>query len=155
MTLTAAQRRVIREIFKGRCAYCGSVLPEKGWHADHIKPVVRYYPGGQQPKWRRLKNGKWKRLRTAKAKPAAKVQMLHPEHDCVENIWPACRACNMDKGRKSLEEWRAEIERLPALLRRREAYRNAIRMGLVIQATAKVTFYFETKEGTKCRIRSI
>lgn len=25
----------------GHCAYCGGVLPDKGWHADHIDPLWR------------------------------------------------------------------------------------------------------------------
>jgi len=39
--LTKAQRAVLREKFGGRCAYCGCELPEKGWHADHLEPVMR------------------------------------------------------------------------------------------------------------------
>jgi len=41
MALTKNQRAELREMFGGRCAYCGCELPEKGWHADHIEPVRR------------------------------------------------------------------------------------------------------------------
>ncbi|HHR4690493.1 TPA: HNH endonuclease, partial [Salmonella enterica] len=37
MSLTKKQRAELRMKFGGRCAYCGCVLPEKGWHADHVE----------------------------------------------------------------------------------------------------------------------
>lgn len=36
-TFTQVERAVVRRKCNGRCAYCGSVLPEKGWHVDHIQ----------------------------------------------------------------------------------------------------------------------
>ncbi|EBU8924256.1 HNH endonuclease [Salmonella enterica subsp. enterica serovar Brandenburg] len=41
MALTRKQRERLRMKFGGRCAYCGCVLPEKGWHADHVQAVLR------------------------------------------------------------------------------------------------------------------
>ena len=41
MSLSKKQRIVLRAKFGGRCAYCGEVLKEKGWHADHVEPVLR------------------------------------------------------------------------------------------------------------------
>ncbi|EBO9763045.1 HNH endonuclease [Salmonella enterica] len=41
MALTKKQRERLRMKFGGRCAYCGCVLPEKGWHADHVQAVLR------------------------------------------------------------------------------------------------------------------
>jgi hypothetical protein len=44
MTLTKTQRETVRVMFGGRCAYCGRELPEKGWHADHVKAIYRSWP---------------------------------------------------------------------------------------------------------------
>jgi 5-methylcytosine-specific restriction endonuclease McrA len=33
-------REQIFNKYSGKCAYCGTGL-EKGWHVDHIEPVVR------------------------------------------------------------------------------------------------------------------
>ena len=41
LKLSKKQREELRLKFGGRCAYCGCQLPEKGWHADHIEPIVR------------------------------------------------------------------------------------------------------------------
>lgn len=65
--LTKAQRAELREKFGGRCAYCGGELGDK-WHADHVKPVIRF-------------DGK----------------MLHQERDEIANLVPACHPCNLTK----------------------------------------------------------
>ena len=39
--MTKKQRGKLKMLFGGRCAYCGCELPEKGWHADHVEPVLR------------------------------------------------------------------------------------------------------------------
>lgn len=41
LKLSKKQREELRMKFGGRCAYCGCQLPEKGWHADHVKAVYR------------------------------------------------------------------------------------------------------------------
>jgi len=38
------KRERIRQKTGERCAYCGKPLPEKGWHADHVKPAWRSRP---------------------------------------------------------------------------------------------------------------
>lgn len=60
MALTKKQRAELRMKFGGRCAYCGCELGEK-WHADHVKPVIRF-------------DG----------------NMLHQERDDISNMVPAC-----------------------------------------------------------------
>lgn len=40
MALSIVERKLLREKFEGRCAYCGGVLGER-WHADHIEHVER------------------------------------------------------------------------------------------------------------------
>lgn len=34
------ERDIVFNKYKGKCAYCGCDLV-KGWHVDHLKPVVR------------------------------------------------------------------------------------------------------------------
>jgi hypothetical protein len=41
-------RQIIFDKYNGKCAYCGCELV-KGWHADHIEPIVR------DSKWNRDK----------------------------------------------------------------------------------------------------
>lgn len=65
MALTKKQRAELRMKFGGRCAYCGCELGEK-WHADHVKPVIRF-------------DG----------------NMLHQERDDISNMVPACHPCNL------------------------------------------------------------
>ena len=36
--------------------------------------------------------------------------MLRPENDNRENLFPACRACNIDKGAETLEDWRTYLQ---------------------------------------------
>lgn len=67
MALTKKQRAELRMKFGGRCAYCGCELGEK-WHADHVKPVIRF-------------DG----------------NMLHQERDDISNMVPACHPCNLHK----------------------------------------------------------
>lgn len=36
MNLTKRKREALREQFRGRCAFCGSKLPAREWHAEFI-----------------------------------------------------------------------------------------------------------------------
>ncbi|KMV67464.1 hypothetical protein WB66_23865 [bacteria symbiont BFo1 of Frankliniella occidentalis] len=36
MNLTKRKREALREQFRGRCAFCGSQLPSREWHAEFI-----------------------------------------------------------------------------------------------------------------------
>jgi hypothetical protein len=116
LTLTKAQREKIRAMFECRCAYCGIALPEKGWHADHVQAIYRSHP-----------------------KSAAYVGS-----DSVENIFPACKPCNLFKSVHSLEGWRAEIAAQVDRARRSSFnFRFAEKFGLVCETRQPVTFYFE------------
>ncbi len=79
MALTKKQRAELRMKFGGRCAYCGCELGEK-WHADHVKPVIRF-------------DG----------------NMLHQERDDISNMVPECHPCNLHKHCSSLEDYRRII----------------------------------------------
>lgn len=128
--LTKSQRAALRQKFSGRCAYCGQELGPR-WHADHFEPVQR------KSAW---DNKKKKLVATGECGAA--------EHDNLENLMPACPACNIDKSVLSLEEWRGKLQRATGVLSRNSpTYRHAVRFGLVQETNAKVMFYFEVQNG--------
>jgi len=64
--------------------------------------------------------------------------------DEIDNMLPACRSCNHYKHTLTLEDFRAAIERFPAVLARDSVtYRNAVRFGMVVPEPHRVVFYFE------------
>lgn len=120
-----AQRAALREMFSGRCAYCGSELGER-WHADHVEPVMR-------------------ELRYERGKGFVPTGAMHmPHRDTPANMMPACAPCNIDKHAMSLEDWRGKLSRsLEVLARNNATYRHAVRFGLVEERPREVRFYFE------------
>ena len=126
--LTKSQRAALCQKFSGRCAYCGQELGHR-WHADHFEPVQR------QSAW----DGEKKKM-------VATGECRAEERDNLENLMPACPACNIDKSVLSLEEWREKLQRATDVLTRNSpTYRHAVRFGLVQETSAKVTFYFEVQ----------
>lgn len=132
--LSKKQRTVLFAMFDGLCAYCGQPLPEKGWHADHIEPLER---NGEFVRLPKPMNG-------ATHKYVQDGTCRNPHNERVENYYPSCRACNINKGASPLELWRSCLERSVEGIRRDHAsYRHAERFGLVAQITTKVVFHFE------------
>jgi hypothetical protein len=125
MKLSKAQREVVKQRFGGRCAYCGVALGDR-WHADHQEPVTRI------TQW----------VDGVGFKPTG--EMHSPHRDTIENLFPACPPCNIDKGGFYLEDWRERLTKTTAtLMRDAPAYRHAKRFGLVAETGAPVVFYFE------------
>lgn len=128
MRLTKPQRAELREKYAGRCAYCGSELGER-WHADHIEAVER--------KMKFVREGHLTRLRPT-------GELHRPEHDCIENMNPACAPCNIDKHMMKLEDWRGKLSRsLDVLARNQPTFRHAVRFGLLDLKPAPIVFHFE------------
>lgn len=124
--VTKAQRVALKEKFGGRCAYCGEVLPERGWHADHVEPVLR------KSKW---VNGKGF-VHTG--------EFWNPKANREDNYFPTCRACNLDKMSSSLESWRKILEDKAGVCRRNySCFRHAERFGLVTVTEKPIVFWFE------------
>lgn len=64
--------------------------------------------------------------------------------DGVQNMLPACRSCNHYKSSRTLEGFRAALERMPSVLMRDSVtYKNAMRFGLVTPTPHRVVFFFE------------
>ncbi|MDC7860851.1 HNH endonuclease [Pantoea ananatis] len=113
MKLTQSQRAALRMKFGGRCAYCGCELADK-WHADHQKPVIRFGD-----------------------------KMAKPDMDVLENLVPACHACNLHKHCSSLEDYRRIIDDGRREFLRSGKGKALVRMGLVEMKDDPIVFWFE------------
>ncbi|HAB1305677.1 TPA_asm: HNH endonuclease [Salmonella enterica subsp. enterica serovar Enteritidis] len=136
MALTRKQRERLRMKFGGRCAYCGCMLPEKGWHADHVQAVLR----------------KSERCMKAAEKGIFRLkttgEVFRPEADCPENIFPSCAPCNLLKTAYSLEMFRKQVSLQVERGRRSSVnFRTAERFGLISVVNKPVVFWFEQYEG--------
>lgn len=136
MALTRKHRERLRMKFGGRCAYCGCVLPEKGWHADHVQAVLR----------------KSERCMKAAEKGIFRLkttgEVFRPEADCPENIFPSCAPCNLLKTTYSLEMFRKQVSLQVERGRRSSVnFRTAERFGLISVVNKPVVFWFEQYEG--------
>lgn len=136
MALTRKQRERLRMKFGGRCAYCGCVLPEKGWHADHVQAVLR----------------KSERCMKAAEKGIFRLkttgEVFRPEANCPENIFPSCAPCNLLKTTYSLEMFRKQVSLQVERGRRSSVnFRTAERFGLISVVNKPVVFWFEQYEG--------
>ncbi|MER3366508.1 HNH endonuclease [Providencia rettgeri] len=89
--MTKVQREKLRMLFGGKCAYCGCELPEKGWHADHLEPIVRKMTQDMEA----AKKGQFKYKATG--------ECYHPERDNEDNLVPACKSCNIYKSSYDIE----------------------------------------------------
>lgn len=127
MRLTKTQRSIIRNKFGGRCAYCGCELPEKGWHADHVNPVIRVIDFDESSR-----------------KLAATGELYRPENDTENNLYPACAPCNLFKTTFSLEQFRSQIaEQVNRARLYSVNFRTAERFGQVQATESPVIFWFE------------
>ena len=116
MSISKSKREAVRMKFGGKCAYCGCEL-KKGWHVDHIEPVIR--------------------------NPYTKKMYL-PERDIIENMNPSCPPCNIHKHSLSIEEFRRQIEyHTKAMNRASTQYKFLKKFGLIEETGKKVVFYFE------------
>lgn len=139
--MTKAERAALREMFGGHCAYCGCVLPEKGWHADHVKAVRReWYKSPVKVTWSVGEHG------LIKTEEKQTVGVERPENDTLDNMFPACAPCNLDKHADDLENWRIALRNKINVCRYDSAFRHAERFGLVQITDKPVVFYFETYE---------
>lgn len=100
----------------GKCAYCGSEIPSKGFHVDHRDPC-----------WRNRAD-----LRR------------DPNSYTLEEVEPACPRCNRWKTVHSVEQFRAEITAQVERLRRDvPGFRLAEDFGLIQITQTPVVFHFE------------
>jgi 5-methylcytosine-specific restriction endonuclease McrA len=130
--MTAAKREALRMMFGGRCAYCGCELTGK-WQKDHIKPLVRFTEYGTTGN-----DGHYVRHE----KPVRRLE--RPENDCAENLYPACRACNINKSSRSVEQYRKFLLDGPeSLASYNGRFRHMLRFGIVAVNKEPFQFWFE------------
>lgn len=109
-------RQSIYSKFGGRCAYCGCELP-KNWHADHVEPIVRN-------------------------KDTNDCQ--RPENENIDNYYPACPSCNIQKNSFTVEQFRDNIQNFVNSLNQYSTqYKFAKKYGLIEETQKKVRFFFE------------
>ena len=125
-------RDLVKSKYNNKCAYCGCELV-KGWHADHIEPIVR------DSKWNREK-GRFEQAGTCRK----------PENETLENYNPSCASCNIQKNSFTVEQFRSNIKQfVNSLNQYNTQYKFAKRYGLVTETDIEVKFYFETV-GSHC-----
>lgn len=118
------KRQQIWDKTGGKCWYCGSDLPEKGWHADHVEPIRRNW---------------WENT------------CLNPENENEDNKVPTCASCNIQKGPLSVEQFRGKIAGfINSLNLYHTQYAVAKRYGLITETVRPVEFWFE-KEVERAR----
>ncbi|MOA44368.1 hypothetical protein D3C78_1666370 [compost metagenome] len=113
------KRKAIWDKSGGKCWYCGCYLPLKGWHADHVEPIIRNW---------------WENT------------SLHHDRDVEENKVPCCASCNIQKGSLSVEGFRRKIAQyVNSLNSYSNQYKMAIKFGLVQESGIDVKFWFERR----------
>lgn len=120
--------------FGGKCAYCGVELQEKGWHADHVKAVVRDGGWGYCPR-----SGGVKWITTG--------ELLNPENDHYENLFPSCAKCNILKASGTPEDLRKALSYFAESIPRIQNYSHVhhlMRFQKLSIDTTPVVFWFET-----------
>ena len=110
-------RDLVKSKYNNKCAYCGCEL-KKGWHVDHLEPIVRNWRNGTCEK---------------------------PENENLENYNPSCASCNIQKNSYTLEQFRNNIKQFVSSLNQYSIqYKFAKKYGLVKETEIEVKFYFET-----------
>ncbi len=110
-------------LFGGKCAYCGVVLPSKGWHMDHVDPVVRCS---------RTRNGVTTRWLDC------------PQNDREDNLWPCCHRCNINKSSMPVEVWRKFLMEGPVSLASYNGrFKHMLRFNIVLVNPDPFLFWFE------------
>ena len=122
-----SERKTIYDKYDGRCAYCGCELT-KGWHVDHINPIVR------DSRWNKEKR-RFEQTGTCRK----------PENETFDNYNPACPSCNIQKNSFTVEQFRANIKQFVNSLNQYSTqYKFAKKYGLIEETNIDVKFYFET-----------
>lgn len=109
------KRQAIWDKSGGKCWYCGCDLPEKGWHADHVEPVLRIGGG----------------------------KMIYKDNNNDENLVPACHKCNLHKHCSDLENYRRIIEDGRREILASGKGKALVRLGMLKIDDGPVVFWFE------------
>jgi 5-methylcytosine-specific restriction endonuclease McrA len=138
MGLSKKQRKQVYDKSGGKCWYCGCDLPERGWHADHIQPVIR-----------ELKIVPDTSNSIYSHKMVATGKLGRAQNDTIDNMVPACAPCNLFKASYDVEFFRTEIEaQIERVRKASSGFRIAERCGLIETKPQRVVFWYETQDTT-------
>lgn len=127
-------RQRVYEKYGGRCAYCGKKIAYKDMQVDHIIPLGRsiYYQSKEEQEKVR--------------------QMIESgEINNIDNLMPACRACNFYKGAERLDSFRSSIaDILDKTCRSSFQVKLALQYGILSYKPWGGKFYFERFRPEQC-----
>lgn len=122
MSINKKIREVVKMKYGGKCAYCGTDLV-KGWHIDHIEPIIRNWWEGTCNK---------------------------PENENESNYNPSCASCNIQKGSLTIEQFRDKISQfVKSLNLYSNQYKFSKKYNLIKETESNVVFYFELNQTTE------
>lgn len=125
-SIPKATRRLVYEKYNGHCAYCGREIKLGEMQVDHIIPIMRSYYGAKED--------------------ALKVRqmMVDGTINDIDNLMPACRACNFYKSMNDIEGFRRRImTQLEHTCRSSFQTRLAMQYGIISYTPWDGKFYFE------------
>lgn len=117
-------RHLVYMKYNGHCAYCGKAIFKDDMHVDHAIPLAGVWYGKDRKKV---------------------ADMIKDDSiNAIENLMPACRACNFYKGGWDIETMRQRIQgTLSHTCQSTFQTRLAIQYGMIEYHPWDGKFYFE------------
>lgn len=126
--ISKALRLQVYDKYDGHCAYCGKPLKPEEMQVDHIYPYGRVDYGD----------------------PKAMQMVDDGSMNAIENLMPACRACNFYKSMDNIEGFRRRLlTELEHTCRSSFQTRLAMQYGMITYTVWSGEFYFEKREKEK------
>ncbi len=126
--ISKALRLQVYDKYDGHCAYCGKPLKPEEMQVDHIYPYGRVDYGD----------------------PKAMQMVDDGSMNAIENLMPACRACNFYKSMDNIEGFRRRLlTELEHTCRATFQTRLAMQYGMITYTAWSGEFYFEKREKEK------
>lgn len=118
--------------FKGCCSYCGEKILYRSMQVDHMIPQSNYSYD--------TANDRIKDIRI----PNFLKHLTAGDVNHIDNLYPACRKCNLFKSDFTLELFRIELQnQLERALKTSSNYRRALQFNQVIETPKPIIFHFE------------
>lgn len=124
--ISRSLRKRVYGKYDGHCAYCGKEITIKEMQVDHIIPVMKSYYGPKNE--------------------AEKIRKMIADgsFNAIDNLMPACRACNFYKSMGDIEALRQRIlTELEHTCRSSFQTRLAMQYGIIEYKPWIGKFYFE------------
>ena len=124
--ISKAMRQQVYDKYQGHCAYCGKEIKMSEMQVDHIVPIAHSVYGPREQ--------------------AEKVMKMFEDDSIngIDNLMPACRACNFYKGINNIDGLRRRIQQeLEHTCRSTFQTRLAMQYGMIEYKPWDGKFYFE------------